>query len=580
MKKTGLGWLVAGVAGLATAVLTAAVLTPAPVRAQDSAPAAEQRECFLFFCAGPEARERNRPRENNRRNRPPPAPTDAYDLAGGLITDVTTKPNRYDFRTGDSYGFIRIDLDNYRALEQCPRTGVLGALFSLAVAERLNTGVDIKIRHVERNRILYAGTIYQVSQDTGREAKCQTNVNTGGFTTPIFALNGRQSIEVEFGFWKLSAREAVFADTVSAFSGLNLGLGELATAGAQNAANAVLSRFNNPTTKRLTRTVAFESQPTSYGMSFTLADGNGAAGVGAPTLRLALQTTRSIFGDWPGDPDFTTLNAANVVGAQIRPGSSETLGEIVQERLGTAWMTWAGAEKATDNGFTASCLTLANALGGLGLTNRDLSVTQWAAVSLHGAMATEPSFRTGCTASFFDSARLIGRPFPTLESERPAAPPAIVTGPASVAQMRRTAEGPFQALLRSDPNDDRSWLTSQAFKAGATMSQIPRPADNALIADNAVVGVASKAGCYAYTALRPGQDDMPGSRVEGLLEVGGTELYFRAFFDEAQANTPTALLNRLEVFRSAPQLAKDRIIDQHPEGCNRGAWKPKLVFGE
>jgi hypothetical protein len=575
------GWA-AAVAALTVSSL--AVMGAAPSRAQEAAPAAAQadgRDCFMgIFCSGPSA-QRERPRNEGRKGRTstPPPPSDPYALAGGVVSDITERSSRYDFRTGDSYGLIRVDLADYRALENCPRSGVLGALFSLAVAEKMNTGVDIKIRHVERNRVLYAGTIYQVTQETGRNARCQSNINTGGFTTPVISLNGRQSIEIEFGFWKQTARDAVFAETLTAFP--SLGLGELAAPTIQNAAGLILSRFNDPTTKRITRTVTFEAVPTAFGLTFALTDGAGNAGGGAPTLRLTMQTLRSVFGDWMGDPDYTTISAANVVGLPVRPGSNATLGEVVQERLGTNWSIWANADKATDNGFTQACQVMVNAIGGLGLTNKDAATAQWAAITLHGTMATEPTFRTnGCAASFFDAARSIGRPFPGLPSDTVVAPPPVAKGPASVAQMRRTTEGPMAALLRLDPSEDRTWLTSQAFAPSATLLQTPRPADNALVADNKMVGSVSKAGCFAYTALRAGQDDMPGSRVEGLLESNGVDFYFRAFFDEAAADSQTAPIIRFEVFRSAPQLAKDRIIDQHPEGCNRGAWRPKIVYSE
>lgn len=515
-------------------------------------------------------------------------------IGANMLSYTRAQDDSYRMGAWDSYGQVSVDLENVTGLRGC-ETGIFDTLRRLLVRDVRSAGVAVRVSTTLNasgvtdaagaptaetlgalpagRTVIYATNLIRVHSDGRRGRNCRSEIDAGRGSSALLDLRGQaRPVFIDFFIWSSNEVTPGFIPTTAIGLYSTKALAPLTRDEVQSMAASFFSNFNQSNATVVSTQLAFRETPDATQASLIF---DQAATSGAGRINIRLRTTRSVFGDFGNNaPDYRMASAADIMNTPLGNTSiRRTLadapgyGEFLRVRAGDTDLST----------FNAGCTLIQNRVSEMGLTGADQYVALWAAISQH------PGYQTD--SAFFGSTQCIGHVRSELDRRLgDTQPQPVLTPPRSNAHpdsnlMNTFMTTEFVPYARLDPSERSPANWSKVFSEGAVVRVSPRLA--VPISDGrGLTGRFGRIGCYAFTTWRAElADALPGSRVEGVVELdGGGEAYFRAIFSSLSTNN-LLRLSELRFDSTIPSLARDRIVDQHGDGCGGGVWRPALVYG-
>ncbi|MBL8547404.1 MAG: hypothetical protein JNL81_13140 [Hyphomonadaceae bacterium] len=521
-----------------------------------------------------------------------------------LVRDMEPRSN-YRMTPFRSYGRVRVEFENAQISSNCDASPLTNFLRRLLVQQTRSAGIALRLTTsggtaaaadpaapppaapaigtlpgaASDRIVLFAGNLLRVSSEERNGRRCRVQLDTGGAYTPLLDLRGQpRPVHVEFLIWTSRENAPGFIPSTLIDLYSTKALAPLTRDQVRGYAASLITMFDNAREGLIARTLNFEQTPAEYGVSLVF-DPTDRLARGS-RINVSMQTTSSMF--WAGgasEANFQDISAADVLSTTIGP---RTTIQSALDAIPTAqYSKWTGV-RPTDTDFTdleAGCAAIEQRVGQVGLTGEDQVIARWAAVAQHPAMrqAAQRFAGTTCLRGLRTQLERMGVRQPTyftIPSEAPPAPPRQ----ADQADMARFMSTRFRPYVRTRQDEGRQQLADTVLASGAqiVVSQEFNAVQPAIAANGAITGSFDRISCFAYTPF-VANAGVTGSRIEGVAElVGGTETYFRAFFN--QASDANALrMTRVEFNATLPNAARDRLQDANPDHCEN-AWRPRMLY--
>jgi hypothetical protein len=420
--------------------------------------------------------------------------------------------------------------------------------------------------------VIYAANLLRVHSDGRRGRNCRSEINVGRGSSALLDLRGQaRPVFVEFFVWSSNEVSPGFIPTTAIGLYSIKALAPLTRAEVQTMAGNFFSNFNSSNATVVATQLTFRETPDATQVSLAFDE---RASSGAGRVIIMLRTTRSVFGDFGNNaPDYRMASAADIMNT---PLGTTSIRRTLADAPGYAEFLRVRAGDADLSAFNAGCTVIQNQVSDIGLTGADQYVALWAAISQHPGYQTDPS-HFGATQCISQSRAELDRRLGNAQPQPVLSPPRVTQHPDST-QMDDFMTTEFVPYARLDPTERTAANWSKVFVDTASV-RVSQRFQNPISDGRGLTGRFGRIGCYAFTTWRAElADALPGSRVEGVIALdGGGEAYFRGIFSQPGGGAPR--LNELRFDSMIPELARNRIVDQHGDGCGSGGWRPALVYG-